>query len=128
MKFTFCELASAGTGYLFSDTPDDNGMGGVYKVLNYMTGDNLFTHQLPRAFREVSPEICRQHPFLSNLRELVNSEEDLDARIVMMQGIIKNHEGSTFDLTPLDPAACEHKDPIAEAVEMCGDKVITVQI
>lgn len=27
-------------------------IGGVYEILNFMTGDNLFTHQLPRAAAE----------------------------------------------------------------------------
>ena len=29
-------------------------IGNVYKILNYMTGDNLFTHQLPRVSKEVA--------------------------------------------------------------------------
>lgn len=28
---------------------------GVYDILNYMTGDNLMTHQLPRASRHCAP-------------------------------------------------------------------------
>lgn len=39
-------------------------MDGVYAVLNFMTGDNLFTHALPRARDEMAPVIFDQHPQL----------------------------------------------------------------
>lgn len=39
-------------------------MGGVYEILNHVTGDNLFTHVLPRAFRFASPLIKAQYPEL----------------------------------------------------------------
>lgn len=45
MKFTTGEVISAGTGRLCCQ------MDGVYRILNYLTGDNLYTHQLPRAFK-----------------------------------------------------------------------------
>jgi hypothetical protein len=38
---------------------------GVYDVLNWMTGDNLFTHQLPRANDECKPHLLAQHPDLA---------------------------------------------------------------
>lgn len=37
-------------------------VGGVYDILNWMTGESLMTHQLPRASRECEPELRRQHP------------------------------------------------------------------
>lgn len=67
MKFTFQELASAGTAYLFG-TETDNGIGGVYKVLNFMLDANLFTHQLPRAYDVCYPEIVKQHPWVAELK------------------------------------------------------------
>ena len=39
-------------------------MDGVYDILNWMTGDNLFTHQLPRASDECAPSLRAQHPDL----------------------------------------------------------------
>lgn len=39
-------------------------MGGVYEILNYLTGDNLFTHQLPRAGREEEPWLRTLFPRL----------------------------------------------------------------
>lgn len=45
-----------------------NGMDGVYRILNYMTGDSLMTHQLPRASRECRPALLAQHPDLGDIK------------------------------------------------------------
>lgn len=36
----------------------------LYEILNYMTGDNLFTHQLPRAAEVAKPILTDEHPAL----------------------------------------------------------------
>jgi hypothetical protein len=38
---------------------------GVYDILNWMTGDSLFTHQLPRACDECEGPLLAQHPDLA---------------------------------------------------------------
>ena len=40
-------------------------MGGVYEILNHITGDNLFTHVLPRACRFAAPLLLKDHPELA---------------------------------------------------------------
>lgn len=40
-------------------------MQGVYDILNWMTGDDLMTHQLPRAARECEGALLDQHPDLA---------------------------------------------------------------
>ncbi len=47
--FPTADVISAITGRLISD------IGGIYRVLDWMTGESLFTHQLPRAVREARP-------------------------------------------------------------------------
>jgi hypothetical protein len=59
--FHIGDIISAMTGKLVSPRH----IGGVYDVLNYMTGDELFTHQLPRASRECEPHLREQHPDLA---------------------------------------------------------------
>jgi hypothetical protein len=51
-EFPTAEVLSAITGHLVCE------IGGVYRVLNWMTGENLFTHQLPDWLR-VESEIRR---------------------------------------------------------------------
>lgn len=52
------DVMSVITGRLIGD------IGGVYEVLNWMTGESLFTHQLPRVGREALPVIVAMHPHL----------------------------------------------------------------
>jgi len=42
-------------------------MDNVYEILNYMTGDDLYTHQLIRASQEMKPIILEQYPDLVNV-------------------------------------------------------------
>jgi len=42
-------------------------MGNVYEILDYMTGDSNFTHQLPRVAAEMRPVILEQHPQLAEV-------------------------------------------------------------
>src|SRR5690348_6456278 len=54
-EFPSSVVVTAATGYLVCD------MGQVYEVLNFLTNDDLFTHQLPRAFRECKPWLKHRH-------------------------------------------------------------------
>lgn len=58
-------------------------IGGVYEVLNWMTGESVYTHQIPRISREAEPVILAAHPQLREaVREalLVNTENWQDWR------------------------------------------------
>lgn len=60
--FPLGTVLSITTGYLLAP----NGIGGVYEILNFMTGDNLYTHQLPRVGRECAPYLLKQFPALAS--------------------------------------------------------------
>jgi hypothetical protein len=78
--FPLGDVLSVTTGRFLSS----RGMGGIYEILNYMTGDNLFTHQLPRAMDECAPWLLRRYPHLS--REALASElAELDSRLEKAQ-------------------------------------------
>ena len=55
-EFHLGDILSITTGYLVSRRH----MKGVYDILNFMTGDTLFTHQLPRAGDECKPYLLKQ--------------------------------------------------------------------
>lgn len=70
-EFASCDVLSVVTGRLVGK------MGGVYEVLNWMAGESLFTHQIPRASREAQPVLVAAHPALRQAideAEQVNSE------------------------------------------------------
>ena len=56
--FPLAQVLSVTTGRLLCD------MDGIYEILNHITGDNLFTHVLPRACRFAAPLILEDHPEL----------------------------------------------------------------
>lgn len=58
-------------------------VGSVYVILNWMTSDNLFTHQLPRASRECKPFLLQWFPEL----EYFGSEEALKRLEGMLSGL-----------------------------------------
>lgn len=102
---------------------------GVYRVLNFMTGDNLFTHQLPRAADECRPAILAQHPWLADIHP---PEWDHDGDIkVQVFGWLDEMEaahGPTVLLTPLADVDHTRIDPITELRMIRPDaEIIVVQ-
>ena len=43
-------------------------MDGIYKILNYLTGENLFTRQLVRASKTCKPYLLKTYPILADSR------------------------------------------------------------
>lgn len=71
--FHIGDLLSVITGRLLSPRH----MAGVQELLDYTTGDSIFTHQIPRACEECAPELRQQHPDLAavDVPESVVGEE-----------------------------------------------------
>ena len=60
--FSTGDVLSTATGYLV--TP--NGIGAVFEVLNWMmTGESVYTHQIPRISREAATVLLAAHPELA---------------------------------------------------------------
>lgn len=111
-------------------------MGGVYEILNFITGDSLMTHQLPRGMRFAAPFILEAHPDLAITEE---QNADLARRIKEAQSIKGNTMGAVgawLSLLSLPMLVTIHShedawlsiDPMSELAGMVGDnsKIITV--
>lgn len=64
-SFPTLAVLSVTSGRLLTEPkPGDggNGIGQMYEVLEWLTGDAPFTHQLPRFAQECRPHIWEQHP------------------------------------------------------------------
>ena len=101
------------------------GMGGIYKILNYMTGDNLFTHQLPRAARVCRPFIKKQLPQLADYDD---SSVTKDNHAEWLAEQIEVY-GEFLEVSPLEPGVWESQNPIVELIGMVDDpkKIIVVE-
>lgn len=99
-------------------------IGDVYEILNYMTDDNLFTHQLPRVARECRPVLLKQQPQLSAWVDDV-TPENYKARLA---DAIKQF-GEELSVEPLAANEHEYIDPMSELAEKIHpDKIIPVVI
>lgn len=98
-------------------------MEGVYDILNWMTNDNLFTHQLPRASRECKPWLLRQHP---QLNKIDVSDVDWDHWMDWLLRMERQH-GETLSISRIPRDDHTYREPIAELQEMVGpDKPVIV--
>lgn len=137
-KFHLGDVLSITTSYLISP----RGFDGVYDILNFMTGDNLFTHQLPRACNECKPYLVEQFPQLASTRmssaiaklrkALKPKTGKADTKKIVADWLAKQvtKYGKMFVVKPIPSGAHEVKDPIVELVEMRSDpkKIIVVRV
>lgn len=115
-KFDISDVLCVTTGKMVST----RGMEGIYGILNYMTGDSLFTHQLPRACRECGPVLRAQHPDLPNEANTPALSAETWQEWLQEQ---RDRFGDELEVVPL--SEWEHRDPVAEMVEMkSADSVI----
>lgn len=118
--FPTLEVLSVFTGRLLCE------MGGCYRVLNYMSGDDLMTHQLPRVAKEVQPVLLKKHPHLAATLEEAeqitreNWKEFADRWVARY--------GQTIDVPQMSVDEHESIDPISEAAEMFHPKDIGIVV
>jgi thiamine pyrophosphate-dependent acetolactate synthase large subunit-like protein len=108
-EFATCDVLSTITGRLIGN------MGGIYEVLNYMTGESVFTHQLPRIGREATPVVVAAHPQLQQAideAEQVNQENWQQWRQTW-----EDRYGMTISVPQFTEATHERIDPISELAE-----------
>lgn len=76
-SFHISDVLSVTTGYLVSLRHID----GVSEVLDFMSGESLMTHALPRAMDEIGPVILEQHPELANVDASGITAENQGSRV-----------------------------------------------
>ena len=71
-KFDLGAILNITTGRLLTSMKD------VYRVLNYLTGDKIFTHQIPSVIGDAGRYILSFYPMLEGVGRdtIINSEED----------------------------------------------------
>ena len=118
--FSLGVILSVTTGVLLT------GMGEVYRILGFMTGETLVTHQLPRASRECSPELLRQHPQLTGVDASsvcgANWRQWLDAQEVQF--------GKALTVESMTSREPKYDTPVADLIEVVGDptKVMVIDV
>lgn len=112
--FDLGDILSVTTGILMS--PD--GMKGVYRILNYMTGDDLFMPQLPRVSLEMTLVIFEQHPQLQDIQAEEMESEDVWKFLNKMKSIY----GDSLPIIPCGIFQHQKIDPQEEAEQIMKGK------
>jgi hypothetical protein len=101
-----------------------SGVEAVYDLCNYMTGDNLMTHQLPRACDESGPALRAQFPDLAGITvpEFTGGAPEVFAWLDSVEAA----HGKTREVTTLPDVDHTYIDPLAELRMMRPDLPIIV--
>lgn len=101
-------------------------MAGIYDILNFMTGDDLYTHQLGRGMEKCAPALFAQHPSLKDVECPAEFTPEtwrpwLDAQ--------KRINGESLTVAPLANGEWTSVDPLLELETMVGkERVISVEV
>lgn len=104
-----------------------NHMDGIHQILDWMTSDTLFSHQLGRAVDECVPALRAQHPDLAavTVPDDLAGEEPTLAWLAEQVAIF----GETREVARLAAADHTRIDPIAElAMKHPGMPVVVVKV
>ncbi len=116
------DVLSTATGYLV--TP--NGIGAVYEVLNWMTGESVYTHQIPRIGREAKAVLLAAHPELAEAYKEAKqiTRENWQQWLATWEA----RYGETILVPKFTADEHERKDPISELAEKISpDQIIVVR-
>lgn len=119
-SFPLADVLSITTGRLLPRRHMD----GMYELLGYMTGQDLYTHQLGVAADRCGPALREQHPLLNALTPPPSGDlADLMAWLVEAERV----HGEALLVRPL--ADWVRRDPIEDACDMVGaEKVFVVPV
>lgn len=116
-EFHLGDILSVTTGKLVSPRLMD----AVYDVLKFMTGVDHYTHQLPRACREVRPVIIAQHPALGSVTLDDVTTENWKDKLAEQVAV----HGEWLTLTPM--AHYDPTDPLLELASMTEAPIVVVK-
>jgi hypothetical protein len=112
------DILSITTGRLLSRSR----MEGIYRILNDLTGDNLMTHQLPRAEDHCAPGLIAQHPFLADVTP--PAEGCALADLMAWLEALEQQHGTELEVLPV--GGWERRNPIEELCDMVGSERVFV--
>ena len=103
------------TSRLFTSMDD------VSEVLNYLTGDSIYTHQIPRVMDAAKPYVLSLHPELKGVGDDVEIHSFEDAKAFVDEQ--KKVFGDKLPLKPMSKTdGYSYVDPIEESVEMTSGR------
>ncbi|MEV7364290.1 hypothetical protein [Streptomyces sp. NPDC091299] len=117
--FPLADILTMTTGRLLSPRHMD----AVYEIANWMTGDDLMTHQLVRATEACGPALLDQHPQLRDVQP--PDGIDVPDLLAWLANAEREH-GEQLPVAPLPDGAWKQQDPIEELCDMVGPERVYV--
>lgn len=112
----------------------------VHEAIEYIAGQSVWTHSLPRVFKALQPSLMQQFPWgFSDDAKAANSRiekvadsgvaspTEIMSVIIEEMGKLSLKYGSTHEAREIDDPTSVYKNPLKEAEEMFGDRVILAQ-
>ena len=93
-------------------------MDGVYDILDFMTGESLMTHQLPRASDACRPNLLEQFPQLTAVDASEVTAKNWEA---WLKKQVKEY-GENLMVNSLPEGTYQAQDPIMELLDMMEPK------
>lgn len=130
--FPLRDILSITTGRLLTKAkgPDDNGIGDIKDVMEWMTGESPFCHAMPRFAEECKPWLYRWFPHLAvaeacddKLNEWIEKSDSVETACFYWFAELKMLEPKfqdTYDVPKMPQDDHERKDPYDELVAMRG--------
>lgn len=112
------DILSVTTGCLVSP----RGIGGVYDLLNYLTGEDLYTHQLPRAMEACRPALLAAFPQLADADMRGITPATASARLAAAVAAY----GETLPVATLARGTYAPQEPIAELLAMTDKPIVVI--
>lgn len=116
-------------------------MEGVYRILSFVVGDDVYTHQIPRVVRECKPWLLRQHPQLGSpevdfevaklglMLETPSGSPDPETLVRgWLLGMVARY-GATLPVEPIPMDDHDRIDPVVEAERLFeAERVVAVRM
>jgi len=119
--FPTADVLSTITGRLMSED-----IGGVYRVLEWMCGHAVWTHQLPRIGREARPVLVNRQPALQKAIDEAEAVTPENWREWLARW--EQRYGQTIAVPKFHADDHDPIDPLSELAEKVGpDKIVVVK-
>jgi hypothetical protein len=119
-EFHLGDLLTITDGHLVSPSH----IGGVYEIVDFVTGQQHMTHQLPRACGEVKPWLVQQHPWLADIT-VPDGLDTWEKVFEWLEGPSQKY-GGLHQVESMPEGMYVGREPITELREMVGDKPIVI--